>query len=236
MKYEFHNKALFFPDEELLVIGDLHIGFEHSIRQAGILIPEMQIRELIEELKQLISKLSPKKIVFIGDIKHAFGFEKDEKYSFRELFNFLKSKFKEKDIIFIKGNHDTIDYSFMKKLKEIYSFRGIAFIHGDKFIKKAFSTKIHTIVIGHIHPSIVLKDRQGIKKEKYKCFLVGEFKKKKIIVLPSFLDFFEGTPVNEYADNYKDSFSIIPKKALLGFEAFACGKDNSFDFGKVKAV
>jgi metallophosphoesterase superfamily enzyme len=51
--------------------------------------------------------------------------------------------------------------------------------------------------------------------------------------MPSFLDFVEGTPVNDYKTDYIESFSIIPKKAILGFNVQVVGKDKVYDFGKV---
>ena len=134
----------------------------------------------------------------------------------------------------IKGNHDTIDYSFSDKLKNYFISKEIAFCHGHKEFPKVFSKKIKTIVIGHLHPSIVLSDKKNIKREKYKCFLIGKFKNKKIIILPSFLATVEGTTVNSMEYEYQDYFSIVPKKNLLNFNVFVVGEDKNYSFGKIK--
>ena len=47
MKYEFISKAVFLPEKEILVIGDLHLGFENMLKKSGILIPETQTNYLI---------------------------------------------------------------------------------------------------------------------------------------------------------------------------------------------
>jgi putative SbcD/Mre11-related phosphoesterase len=237
MNYKFVNKSLFFPKEEILVIGDLHLGYETQMIKAGVLAPKTQMKKLISELNSLIKKLSPKKIIFIGDIKHSFKYEYQEKIDFQEVVDFLKQYFKEKDIIFIKGNHDTIDYSFKDKLKNYHIENNIAFLHGHKSFPEIYDKKIKTIVLGHLHPSIVLYDPDTTKREKFKCFLTGKFKGKQVIILPSFIGFTPGTSINDYSDLYgKDDFSIIPKNKILNFNVFVIGKNKIYDFKKLKKI
>ena len=236
LNYQFVGKALWLKDKQILVIGDLHIGYEQAMIEAGILTPMTQIKELIKELRGLIDELSPKKIIFLGDIKHLFSFNKEESFSFNEVLEFLRDKFEDENIIFIKGNHDTIDYSFQNKFVDYYTEGNIAFIHGDKSFLEIFDKKIKTIVMGHIHPSITIADSETNKKEKYKCFLTGKFNKKEIIILPSFLGIQAGSPINYFEDRYEDYFSIIPKKEIMNFEVHVIGKEKTYDFGKVKKL
>jgi len=239
--YIFLNKTLFFPEKGILVIGDLHLGYEYQLQQSGVLIPEYQIKEIIEELKMIFSEIKQKKfrlkkIVFIGDIKHSFSYEWKEKNYFNEVISFLKSHVKEKDIILIKGNHDTIDYSFSDRLQDYYIEDDLAFCHGHEPFKEIFEEKIKTIVMGHLHPSVILSDSQGIKREKYKCFLTGKFKGKEIIVMPSFLSTIEGTTINSLEYEYEDFFSIIPKSSLMDFKCYVVGEKEVYDFGKIREL
>ena len=167
---------------------------------------------------------------------HSFSYKWKEKNYFKQIFDFLRTKFKDEDIILIKGNHDTIDYSFADKLKDYHLEGNIAFLHGHKSFPEVFEEEIKLLVLGHIHPSVIISDKPGIKKEKYKCFLIGQFKNKETIVMPSFLATVEGAPVNEYADAYEDYFSIIPKKSLMNFKVHIVGEDNVYEFGKVKEL
>ncbi len=236
MEYNFIDKSLFFPEKGILVIGDLHIGYEAMLRQSGVLIPERQVKDIINNLKKIFlmikeKKYTLKKIVFIGDLKHAFYFEHKEANEFQEIIEFLGSILPAENIILIRGNHDTIDYTFEGNMKEFYIDGDIAFVHGDQMIIEVFDKKIKTIVMGHLHPCFILES--GPKKEAYKCFLDGKYRGKDIIILPSFLDFIEGTPVNDYKEDYIESFSIIPKKAILKFKIHAIGKDKIYDFGEI---
>ncbi len=237
----FIGKALFFPEQGILAIGDLHIGYEYQLQQSGVLIPEIQIEEMKKEFKTIFEKIKEKnlkvnKLVFIGDIKHSFSYEWKEKNYFNDFLRFLTSYIKNKDIILIKGNHDTIDYSFSDRLIDYSIQDGIVFTHGHKLFPEILDKKIKTIVMGHIHPSIMLSDNPGIKKEKYKCFLVGKFKQKQVIILPSFLSTIEGTTVNSIDYEYEDGFSIIPKKDLFNFDVYVVGEKEVYNFGKVKSL
>ncbi|MDO8528403.1 MAG: metallophosphoesterase [Nanoarchaeota archaeon] len=238
MNYEFISKTLFFPEKGILVIGDLHLGYDYMIQQSGVLIPERQVKDIIEELKEIFKKIKEaeeeiKKIIFLGDIKHSFSYEWKEKNFFNEVLSFLEKYFDKKDIIFIKGNHDTMDYSF-GKMKDYYISGDVTFLHGDKSFLPVLDKEIKTIVMGHIHPSVVISEKKGVKKEKYKCFLVGKSKGKEIIILPSFLASIEGGTVNNFDEEYEDYFSIVPKKDLMKFEVYVVGDDKVYDFGKVK--
>ena len=242
IKYEFIGKALFFPEQGILAIGDLHIGYDYMIRQSGVLIPERQVKDIISDMKKIFRKIKEEKpsnkinkIVFLGDIKHAFSYEPKEKYEFLEVMKSLKETFDEKNIIFIKGNHDTIDFSY-GSMVDYYIDGNIAFVHGHKSFPEIFDRKIQVIVSGHLHPSIVLAEKPGIKKESYKCFLEGSYKGKIFIVMPSFVDFYEGSPVNDYREDYMESFFIVPKKEILKFRIHVIGSDKVYDFGKVKNI
>ena len=237
-KYQFIDKTLFFSDKGILVFGDLHIGYDYMLRQSGVLIPERQIKDIIENLKEIFSKIKGSggkisKIVFLGDITHAFGFEFKERDEFLEIMDFIKTQVPKENIILIKGNHDTMDYSY-GSMKEYHIEDEIAFLHGHKSFPEIFDKKVKIIVSGHLHPSVILEEKPGVKREAYKCFLEGKFKDKVFIVLPSFFGFIEGTPVNDYKEDYVESFSIIPKKEMLNAKIYVVDEKNVYDFGKVK--
>ena len=170
--YKFISKSLFFPEKGILVIGDLHLGYDYMIQQSGVLIPERQVEEIIQELKDIFQRINQsgrkiKKIIFLGDIKHSFSYEWKEKNFFNKVIEFLEKELDKKDIILIKGNHDTIDYSFSDRLQDYFIDGDLAFCHGHKLFPEILDKEIKTIVMGHLHPSVILSDSQNIKKEKY---------------------------------------------------------------------
>ena len=133
MNYIFIYKAVFFPNEKVLAIGDLHLGYEQMLRELGIVIPEIQTKQVLNELNQIFLQISEKKqkvekVIFIGDIKHFFKYEKHEKFIFFKILELLKKYVKEKNIILIRGNHDKLKSFAGKKLKNYYIYKNIAFI------------------------------------------------------------------------------------------------------------
>ena len=240
IKHEFISKSVFFPEQGILAIGDLHVGYEESLIQSGILLPEQQVGEIIKDLQNIINEIKKrnyklKKIIFLGDIKHYFNYEWKEKFNFDKILDFLRNHIKDSDIVLIKGNHDKFDFSG-KEMKNYYFNSGIMFFHGHLGFPQILEERVETWVFGHLHPSVALSDKSNIKYEKYKCFLTGEFQKKEVIVVPSFFGIIEGTPVNE--EGYeREGFSVIPNSELRNFEVHAINDDGEiFDFGKVRKL
>lgn len=230
------SKTLFFPKKGILAVGDLHLGYENMLKNQGILIPFNQLEKTKSELEIIIKKINAisklKKIILLGDIKHHFSFDRGEVYDLRNFIRFLEKFVPKENIILIKGNHDTFtlkDY----KLLDYYIEDDLAFMHGDKSFPEIFKDKkIKTIIIGHIHPAVVLRDKTGIKREKYKAFLIGKFKGKKLIVVPSFFPLIDGSEINELYTSGGKRFSIISKTSLKNFEVFIVGKNKVYNFGK----
>ena len=233
-EFTFLSKTLFFPKKGILVIGDLHLGYDSMIRNQGISLPFDQLEETKKELEIVFKRIKAiytlKKINLLGDIKHNFSFQKEEISDLRNFLKFLEKYTPKENIILIKGNHDTFtlkDYT----LKDFHIEENIAFTHGEQDFEELYKNKnIKTIVIGHIHPAVMIKDKIGVKKEKYKCFLIGKYKKKEFIILPSFFSMTEGSEINEYSkgEQYQQ---IVPKEKLKFFQTYVIGRNGVYEFG-----
>jgi uncharacterized protein len=237
-EFEFINKSIYFPKLKVLAIGDLHLGHEFTFRESGSLFPETQMRLTKNEIDKIFHKLKiekkqVKKVIFLGDLKHFFSYQKGEKTRFLEIMYIVSKHIPRQNIITIKGNHEKIAKIADKKLIEYYIIENIAFIHGDILPKEILKKEISTVVMGHLHPAIILRDPEKVKQEKYKCYLIGKYKNKKFIILPSFLPTIEGAIVNAYLT---DTHSIIPAKNLEKFNVFAIGKNKVYEFGKLKKL
>jgi putative SbcD/Mre11-related phosphoesterase len=234
--YELIGKTIFFPEQGILAVGDLHLGYETMLMKQGIILPFNQLETTKKELELIIRKIKAiytlKKIILLGDIKHHFAFEKAELFDLRNFLRFLEKFITRENIILIRGNHDTFalkDY----QLKDFYINDGIAFVHGNKLYPEILDKKVRMIVIGHIHPAIIIREKAGIKREKYKAFLAGRWQGKEMIIAPSFLPLIQGTEINEeYSD--KLGWAFVSKKQLQNFRVFAVGKNKIYKFGKLK--
>ncbi len=247
-KYVFIGKTLFFPLEKILAVGDLHLGYEEYLRTRGLDVPIRQFEEVAEELGKTMKYIKAKygrieQVIFLGDVKHHFGYIASEKEEIKKLLSFLlKAGIEEKNVIFIRGNHEKNDKS--GKFFDFYIAKDIAFVHGHREFPEIYAKEINLVVMGHLHPTVTLSDKMKIKREKYKCFLAGRYKKKDFVVLPSFISATEGVSLNEFADEMGYDMSIIPNSELGNFEAYAVsesgnagsGKEGALNFGKLKDI
>jgi len=214
-------------NKNILVISDIHIGYEEALNKQGILIPRTQFKDIVKKLEKIIGKRKFRIIVINGDLKHEFG--KISRQEWRQsllLLDFLQRHCEK--IVLIKGNHDTILGPIAKKknLEVVENFRigNILLLHGDK--EKEIMKNIKTIIIGHEHPAISIQE--GIRAERYKCFLFGKYKKKNLIVMPSF------NPVIEGADVRKEKLLSPYIRNIREFRAVAIAESGeAFDFGKI---
>jgi len=233
-EFEFIDKCLYFPEKKILVLGDLHIGYEESLNEAGVFAPRIQFKEIMRNLKGVLKQIKKiEKIVVLGDLKHEFGAISSQEWKeVKDILDFLKKKAKK--VILIKGNHDTFLEPIAKRkeleIKAYFFEDGICFLHGHKVFPECLDKKIKVLVIGHRHPAVVLCDKY--KKEKYKCFLTGKWKKKKIIILPSFFPFVEGSDI---VTNYKNNKLFIHERDLRNFDVYVVG-EKIYRFGKLKSI
>lgn len=223
MKLNYIGKCLLIDEsgERVLVLGDLHLGYEGSMRRSGVMIPVKLYEKCVKDFEEIISSLivggKVDKIICLGDLKHEFGYILDEEW--REIEKFLKIlQGKCKELIVIEGNHDKILFPILQKLNivgnDYYSWKEFIFLHGDKDIKEIYDKDIKEIydkqikywILGHGHPAITLYDE--VKKENYKCFLIGRFRKQNIIIVPSFFPLIEGTDPRDYDLGFFWSFNF----------------------------
>ena len=165
----------------------------------------------------------------MGDIKHSFNFDKSEKLEIRDFLEFLEQYVQKKDIILIKGNHEKFELD-NREYKDFQIENDIIFTHGDKSYPEILDKKIDTIVMAHLHPAITLKE--GPKREKYKCYLIGKWKSKRLIILPSFIPLIAGT---EISNSHKKDFSIISEKEMKKLKAYIIGEKKILGFGRLSS-
>jgi len=255
--FEVMDKCLFWKEKKILIIGDLHLGYEEVLKESGWAVPKTQMKETLLGLERIFKKTGRcKRIILMGDVKHYFsGILGGEWRDFYALMNILKKNLlKNGKITIIRGNHDAIlepmIYSseknrenFETEIKDWEFIEGVLFLHGNwkgmnkKRINKIEeelkreNKKIDLIVCGHFHPAFVLKDKSGVKMEKYKCFLYGKSKEigKKLIIMPSFFPLIEGTDITLH------DFKLEGWLDVSGFCVFALDDEGKvYDFGRVR--
>ena len=213
MKIDYIGKCLLIEDagERVLVIGDLHLGYEGAMRASGVMIPVKLYEKCVTDFDEIIARVGGfvDKIVILGDVKHEFGFIlQDEWKGIMSFLDHLKKKCNE--LVVIVGNHDNILFPILKKIEIIgtncYFWRGVVFAHGDKEYLEMNDNGVKYWILGHGHPAVNLRD--GITRESYKCFLIGDFKGKKIVLVPSFFPLITGTDSRDFEIQFAWKFDL----------------------------
>lgn len=227
---ELIDLALYF--NAALVIADVHIGYEEALNKQGILVPRLQFEEMLRRMDKIFSRLKHKRIERIivnGDLKHEFGTISGQEW--RNTLKFLDLLAEHcNEVILIKGNHDTILGPIAKKrnfkIVDNITIGNVLIAHGDKIPDKNTLKSIKTIVIGHEHPAVSIK--QWPRTEQFKCFLKGKYKGRGLVVQPSFNPIVEGTDLLR-----GNILSPFLKQNLDNFDVFIV-EDKIYEFGKLR--
>ncbi len=216
-----------------LILGDIHIGYEEALNKTGHLIPRFQFQDTIKRLENILKKKAYDTIILNGDIKHEFGTISDQEW--RDSLKILDLLAKHaKKVILIKGNHDTILGPIGEKreltIVDEYMIEDTYICHGHIIPKTDAYKNAKIVIIGHEHPCITLRD--DARSEKFKCFLVGNFQKKTLIVMPSFNLVTTGTDV--LTEQLLSPF-LINQKTLDDFSVYLV-EDEVYAFGKIKQI
>jgi len=230
-KAEIADLGLFI--DNTLVIADLHLGYEQSLNMDGIMVPKFQYQKILERIIEIIEITKANRVVINGDLKHEFG--RITRQEWKEALNFiefLKENFKE--VILLKGNHDNFTRFIAQKtdleVYESYTITDFIIMHGDKIPDNLMAQEKSTIIIGHEHPCIGI--RNGERLEKMKCFLKGSYKEKNLIVMPSFNFVTEGSDIL----HEKPLSPFLKHRSSDEFEVYAVENFEVLHFGRIKDI
>jgi len=222
-----------------LVITDLHIGWEIALSEKGIHVPT-QAPKLLQKLKTLLDTYKPEKLLILGDVKHTVATaELSEWQDIPDFFNNIKTHVKEIQII--RGNHDGNLEPLLPENVKILPSSGTAIgevglFHGHRWPSLTL-LKCKTLVMGHVHPVIALRDPAGFRitrqvwvkancnKTQLAKILLQKHgiksleetltkhgikpKTSQIFIMPSFNDFLGGKPLNEKNAESEKSREIV---------------------------
>ena len=153
-------------DERVLVVGDLHIGWELTLAQQGIHVPS-QTNKLLDRLLGVIRESNPTRIIFLGDVKHTVvGAELEEWRDVPEFFEKVITVVS--DIQVIQGNHDGNLEPLTPSSVKILPPAGIALwgkyglFHGHAWpAPELLGCEI--LIQGHLHPMVAFMDTLGYR-------------------------------------------------------------------------
>ncbi|MCP8307914.1 MAG: metallophosphoesterase [archaeon] len=202
---------------KILIISDLHLGFEKGLSSKGINIPS-QTQKIFDKLKSIIEKFSPDSIIILGDVKHGtLKIVPQEWVDVPQFLNKIKDLVKSVEII--RGNHDGGLKALLPKGIEIHSSRGIsikdgkesfALIHGHAWpYPKLFNCDV--LIMGHNHPIIEFRE-YGFRMVE-PVWVMARWDKKK--VAKSFLKFSGLKVGDDPIASFKDAFGFYVRDSKI---------------------
>ncbi|MDQ1280530.1 MAG: Phosphoesterase [Thermoproteota archaeon] len=153
--------------ESILVVGDLHIGWELSLTDRGIFIPS-QVSRIQARLLQLIEEYKPTRLIFLGDVKEAIPMISLEEW--KDVPEFFEAMQKAVgDVSVTLGNHDGDLEPLTPPNIKILPSSGIVvgkntkigLFHGHAWPSpEVISSDL--LIMGHVHPVIWFRDKMDL--------------------------------------------------------------------------
>lgn len=173
------ERCLFWEEQSMLILSDLHIGKTAHFRKAGIAVPQQLFQEDMHRLYQQIHYFNPDRILITGDLFHSHANIE------HEVFARWRETLGDREIMLVRGNHDRLDDA-------VYPEMGIRCV-GMEWVVEDF-VFIHEMPVaydaskyyftGHQHPGIKL-----IGKGKQSFVLPCFYFRSNHVVLPAFSTF-----------------------------------------------
>lgn len=171
--FELHpSGALFWVEQAMLLIADVHLGKVAHFRKHGAAIPAQVAYQNLEKLTAVVNHFQPEIVCFLGDLFHSkLNAEWDD---FAKWVDYTPSQ-----ITLVVGNHDVIP-NFMYDeagvtITQHLKINGFYLSHHPTEVENMFN------FCGHIHPGVRLRGK-GLQTIKLACF----FKSEHQLILPAF--------------------------------------------------
>ena len=170
-------RSIYWEEQKVLIVSDLHLGKAGHFRKAGIGIPQTIFKEDLQRLVAQLQYFKPEHLLVVGDLFHST----DNKE--HELFLKWRKDLKGFSIQLVKGNHDILSEEWYKKADisvhiSEFVISDLIFTHDPLTVEQKGSAYY---ICGHIHPGILLTG-VGMRSVRLPCFYFGKTQ----AILPAF--------------------------------------------------
>jgi DNA ligase-associated metallophosphoesterase len=199
--------ALWWPDERVLIVADLHLEKGSSFARTGQLLPPYDSRATISRLNLAVTRFDPKTIVCLGDNFHDREGPDRLDAEAKGMISLLQRK---RRLVWIEGNHDAAAAVVLggECAPEI-EIGPLVFRHEPRHGRAAGE------LAGHLHPVAIAVTRA--RHLRRRCFVSDGER----CVLPAFGAYTGGLDV------FDPAFApLFPES----FQAFLIGRDRVYPF------
>jgi len=151
--------------ERILVVTDLHLGWEAALAEKGIHVPS-QTPKILTKMLRLIKSCRPTRLILLGDVKHGVARVKMEEW--RDVPAFFENLGKKvPKIQVVPGNHDGNLEPLLPADVEILPTKGVVvgdlgLFHGHSWPAPEL-LGCRTLITGHVHPVVAFRDPLGFR-------------------------------------------------------------------------
>ncbi|NJN28459.1 MAG: ligase-associated DNA damage response endonuclease PdeM [Cyclobacteriaceae bacterium] len=195
-------KSIYWSEQRMLLLADVHYGKAAHFRKSGIAIPETVHRQDLDRLAFLIAHYQPERIMILGDLFHSAYNQ-----SWQVFQQFFESQISFKPEL-VPGNHDILDKHHYQRyhLHEAPLAIGPYILSHVPIAPGLLGGT--TNLCGHIHPAVSIrgKARQSLKLE---CFYFN----KNHGILPAF-GRFTGTAKMQQRHPGDTVFAVTDQKVV----------------------
>ncbi len=206
--------ALYWPEQGLLAVADLHLEKGSSFAARGQLLPPYDTPETMARVGRLIARYAPRCVVALGDSFHDGGGPARLSRADRDDIGALQ---RDRDWIWITGNHDPEPADNIGG-----EFRGSLIIGALTF--RHLPTGVAGEISGHLHPVARVSHRGRAVSRR--CFAADTTR----MVMPAFGAYTGGINVRDalFADLFgtlKFTAHMLGEDRLYAFSAKRCLPD-----------
>ena len=201
------NRTIFWEQEKILILSDLHLGKTGHFRKSGIAVPAAVMKEDMQRLVSTIQFYKPALVVIVGDLFHSVQNKE------HELFLKWRNDLLHVPMLLVKGNHDIVPDKWYGEAnitteKSMWRKNNFVFVHDVEAIQEKDINDTDYFFSGHIHPAVSMR---GLGKQslRFPCFYFT----KTYAVLPAFGKF-TGTFLVTPAQGQK-TFIIVEDSVML---------------------
>jgi DNA ligase-associated metallophosphoesterase len=193
--------ALFWPDERLLVVADLHLEKGSAFAARGVLLPPYDTTATLARLARLVEHYAPRLVIALGDSFHDGGGPARMTDISRAALMVLQ---RGRDWVWIAGNHDPDPAENIGgRFADVLAFGALNFRHEPS--PKSSDGEI----AGHLHPQARVSQRGRAVSRR--CFACDG----KRLIMPAFGAYAGGLNVRDRA--------IVSVFGALSFTAHMLG-------------
>lgn len=163
------QKALYWQEQDCLLLSDLHLGKATHFRKAGMAVPAKIHQNDLQRLDWLLQETAASRVYFLGDLFHS---ELNA-----EWWTFARwlEQYPRQEFILIKGNHDILPAeayasSRLHIIEEELAISPFILTH-EPLVDKKNKSGLYNIC-GHIHPAVKLRGA-AFQQLTLPCFYFG---------------------------------------------------------------